>query len=709
MANESVIEDGFALSDAARPEAALSVPYAFRWALDANPSTAVNMSTDEFMALGLSYPSLMAEPYKKVIGIAYAERVDGASRGAWEQRHRGIFQAVSAANLASFNEVPPSERRVNEDEYYPFTLVGQDNQQWVGFDVLSDPARAGIIRQAVLLRDLSLGPLVSIVINSTIETVTRFALPWFNTSDAKHPLGVFIGSLYLPALVSSVATTSHATQSSPLVLSLSELSTAHPSFNRNQTLIKTANLPAADRTYVLSCSTRHPPTDSNAASATPLLILLLLLLLTFTTSTLLALLLARLLTAWSRLRASRRRLRTISRSRERVRVRADAVLNAMSDLLIAVDAGTGAVVGLNDVTRRLCGLHETWEGSVGDLIVAPGGAEAGWVPMEGDLRVRGACGLIEAEVRASRVADGDVVVLVLRDVGERNSALREVNEARRVAESQCGRFREFMDWVDREVQGRVHLIEGLMMLVWRNHPIVYRDASLSDKLYHVEICARVMGGLLRDVVELAKIDVGKLELRPVAVAVCEIPAQALDGLRATSLAGEDDMTIRVHVDEPVPKCVEGDPCRLIQIFEHLLANSLQYSSGSEIYARIRYLTQRPVESVEAGAEYGTEALLRFEVEDSRTTSVENLKRMFTPYHPLNAIGRYSLGTSIGLAIVHHLVSKMGGCLTVTYNEELESLVIAFELWMPILTAESDDTVVAKAAEGYLEMPEVKGS
>ena len=156
-------------------------------------------------------------------------------------------------------------------------------------------------------------------------------------------------------------------------------------------------------------------------------------------------------------------------------------------------------------------------------------------------------------------------------------------------------------------------------------------------------------GILNDILDLSKIEAGKLEVEHVEMDVRECVEEV--GAMMAVQAAAKNLELIVNVDPSIPDLVLGDPHRLRQILTNLAGNATKFTQRGEIV----------LEALVVGVQAGR-VLLHFEVRDSGAgMSPEVMGRLFQPFVQADAsTTRHYGGTGLGLSIVKRLVELMGG-------------------------------------------------
>ena len=153
-----------------------------------------------------------------------------------------------------------------------------------------------------------------------------------------------------------------------------------------------------------------------------------------------------------------------------------------------------------------------------------------------------------------------------------------------------------------------------------------------------------LGRMVSDLLDLTRIEAGKIELIPRALPVADLVADAVDGLRHVA----DERRVRVAPDLTPCLPIWADPDRVHQILTNLLANAIKFSHPGGQVA----VTARP----DAGG------LVRLAVEDSgRGIPPAERERVFDKFYQVGRVeAERPPGTGLGLTIARHLVELHGG-------------------------------------------------
>ncbi|MGH9474820.1 MAG: sensor histidine kinase [Terriglobales bacterium] len=223
---------------------------------------------------------------------------------------------------------------------------------------------------------------------------------------------------------------------------------------------------------------------------------------------------------------------------------------------------------------------------------------------------------------------------------------------------------EFLASVSHELRTPLSSIQSFSELLLR-----YPDEDAATRCEFLEIIHNETGRLSRlinDVLDLARIEAGRLQLRPQPVGLVDVVREAVEVFQI--LAAQEDLELRCEVAEDLP-LVEADPDRLRQIFTNLLSNAFKFTAHG---------------SIVIGASTGNGEMLIWVADTGIGVPPGEEEHIFEKFHQLgDTLTGKPAGTGLGLAICRELCQRLGGRLWAQRRPEGGSI---FYLTLPLAPA-----------------------
>ncbi|HEY6880483.1 MAG TPA: PAS domain S-box protein, partial [Polyangiales bacterium] len=248
---------------------------------------------------------------------------------------------------------------------------------------------------------------------------------------------------------------------------------------------------------------------------------------------------------------------------------------------------------------------------------------------------------IEISLSPMMVADGLLVSSAIRDITERKQMEHSLQEANRLKS-------EFLANMSHELRTPLNAVLGFACLM---HDDVDDPVSSEHKDYLRDIIAsgRHLLRLINDILDLAKIESGKLEFQFEATDLAQVVAEVRDILRGVATAKR----LRVEVDvQPDAREAVLDPSRVKQVLYNLLSNAFKFTP------------ERGRVTVSVRSE--DQDYLRIEVADTGVgIAAADFERLFVEFEQLdNSSAKRFQGTGLGLVLTKRIVEAHGGWIEV---------------------------------------------
>ncbi|MBC8011364.1 MAG: hypothetical protein H7067_14860, partial [Burkholderiales bacterium] len=230
-------------------------------------------------------------------------------------------------------------------------------------------------------------------------------------------------------------------------------------------------------------------------------------------------------------------------------------------------------------------------------------------------------------------------------------------DAKEAAESADRAKSEFLAIVSHEIRTPINGVIGFSRLL-RGTPLTSEQLTYADT---IQRCGQNLETLVSDILDLSKIEAGRLEIvaSPFSLRECvdEIARLLQDSANKAGLSLITDIT------PGVPPILEGDQNRLRQILINLVGNAIKFTEKGGVTVRLSGEVGRDLPHLGADARA---YILRGEVIDTGLgISPQELPRLFRAFSQLDTSStRRHGGTGLGLVISKRLCELMQGDITV---------------------------------------------
>jgi len=257
---------------------------------------------------------------------------------------------------------------------------------------------------------------------------------------------------------------------------------------------------------------------------------------------------------------------------------------------------------------------------------------------------------VQIDLRRLVTADGTqpTVLASVIDVSEKKANER-LRMERDVAEAASHAKSEFLANMSHEIRTPLNGVTGMLELLSRTE----LDTRQERFIHVAGTSAGSLLSVINDILDVSKIEAGKLELEETEFALPQLLADVLDMF--AQQAASKGIELASLLPTNIPERVIGDPERLRQVFINLVSNAIKFTERGSVTLRCR--------SEKVGA---SRARLQFSIEDTGvgipTAEKERLFEAFTQAD--TSTTRKHGGTGLGLNITRQLIELMGGDISV---------------------------------------------
>lgn len=269
-------------------------------------------------------------------------------------------------------------------------------------------------------------------------------------------------------------------------------------------------------------------------------------------------------------------------------------------------------------------------------------------------------------------------LLIFDDMTEEVMAKAELESARDAAEAASVAKSRFLANMSHEIRTPMNGVLGMLELA------LLSDLSEEQKM-HLRLArssAESLLDILNDILDISKIEAGKLELEQICF---DIRSEIASTMRLfTSGARSKGLELVYWISPQVPERLIGDPLRMKQIFYNLLSNAVKFTEKGEIIVEISGTLTAP-DRIDL-------------IVHIRDTGVgipdEGRIKLFKSFSQVDdATSRKYGGTGLGLAITSQLIEKMGGAIAVN-SKPGKGSVFSFNIHLGVRQEERAGTAPA---------------
>lgn len=237
--------------------------------------------------------------------------------------------------------------------------------------------------------------------------------------------------------------------------------------------------------------------------------------------------------------------------------------------------------------------------------------------------------------------------------------------------------------MSHEIRTPINSIIGLNEMILRETVL----DEVAENAIHIQDASRTLLSLVNDILDLSKIESGKMEIVPARYETAEMFRDLINIIWIR--ARQKNLELRIDIDPDLPSVLWGDEVRIKQVLSNLLSNAVKYTEKGFVLMTVR--------SEPLGAD---SVRLIISVEDTGIgIRKENLEDLFSVFKRVDQEKNRAIeGTGLGLSICRHLMDLMGGTIAVDSIYQKGSC----------FTIHLDQKIVDAVPVGMMQLMERKG-
>jgi len=256
------------------------------------------------------------------------------------------------------------------------------------------------------------------------------------------------------------------------------------------------------------------------------------------------------------------------------------------------------------------------------------------------------------------------------DITSRREAAQALQHAKETADTANRAKSQFLASMSHELRTPLNGILGYTQILGRDEALTSKQR---DGLEVIHQSAEHLLGLINDVLDLARIEAGKLELHPTDFNLPEFAHTMVEFFAPR--AREKNLRLESNIHAELPRVMRGDVQRLRQVVFNLLGNAIKFTNQGCVIFTVERAEDR----------------IRFSVSDTGPgISTEDQARLFVPFTQVGDQNQRRGGTGLGLSVSRSIVEQMGGKLQLESRPGWGS-----RFWFDVAPGEVADSLLAQ--------------
>lgn len=237
-----------------------------------------------------------------------------------------------------------------------------------------------------------------------------------------------------------------------------------------------------------------------------------------------------------------------------------------------------------------------------------------------------------------------LVFAIINTIGE----IMYMEEEKQQALSASAAKGRFLANMSHEIRTPINAVLGMDAMILRES----RETQIRKYALDIQNAGQSLLALINDILDLSKIESGKLEIIPVEYDFSSLIHDIMNMI--TAKAEDKELTVQLSIDEQLPSRLLGDDVRLRQILINLMNNAVKYTEQGKVTLSVEGILQE------------NEVVLNFSVEDTGIgIRQEDIAKLFAEFERIEEQrNRHIEGTGLGMSITTQLLMLMESQLQV---------------------------------------------
>lgn len=225
----------------------------------------------------------------------------------------------------------------------------------------------------------------------------------------------------------------------------------------------------------------------------------------------------------------------------------------------------------------------------------------------------------------------------------------EAEKEKQIAIAEREAKEKFFAGMSHEIRTPINIVIGMNEMILRES----ENENIQQYASSIESASRMLLGIVNDVLDISKMEAGKLQIVESDYEVSSMLSDAV--LAVTARIRQKDLELKQEFDASLPSVLRGDEIRIKQILNNLLSNAAKYTEKGSITFAAKGIYDEKGFSLEMSV---TDTGIGIRKED--------MEKLFERFLRLDMEkNRFVEGTGLGLSITKQLIDSMNGTISVT--------------------------------------------